>query len=87
MPDQWGNLEELLAGLLEVQHDARNLFVAAHADPKKPRPSLKDLHVPRPGEEPDQTRRVATAEELAQFVKGRGIVRYSPKAPELESSN
>lgn len=79
-PGAWTNVEELLAGVVEVLGDFRNLFVMANSDPKKPRPHLPDVRVPRPGDNGRKDRkRPATSEELATFLQGRGLVRYTPK--------
>lgn len=81
-PGDWTQGEELLAGLVEIEHDFRNLFVLANRDPKKPSPRLDTLRVPRPSDRAEQTKpRPASAEELAAFLKGsRGLVSYTPKS-------
>lgn len=79
-PGSWTNVEELLAGVVEVLGDFRNLFVMANSDPKKGRPNLPPLRVPRPDADGRKDRkRPATSGELAKFLQGRGLVRYTPK--------
>lgn len=79
-PGSWTNVEELLAGAVEVLGDFRNLFVLANSDPRKGRPHLPEVRVPRPGVDGRKDRkRPATSEELATFLQGRGLVRYTPK--------
>lgn len=79
-PGEWDTVDELLAANVEILGDFRNLFVLANRDPKQPRPKLPEVRVPRPGDDRRQDRdRPATGEELARFLKGRGLVRYTPK--------
>lgn len=79
-PGSWTNVEELLAGIVEVMGDFRNLFVMANRDPKKPKPRLPEVRIRRPGDPREQDRkRPATSEELARFLSRRGRVRYHRK--------
>lgn len=60
--------------------DFRNVFILANRNPKKPKPHLPVLRIPRPGDNVEQDRkRPATSEELARFLSSRGLVRYKPK--------
>lgn len=69
----WGNVEELLAALVEVSDAGNRLFFKAHA--KKGTQAPKAIKVPRPeratGEtEPVRRKRQATSEELRAFFGG-----------------
>lgn len=87
-PGEWGTMEELLAGNLEILGDFRNLFVLANRDPKKPKPKLPKVRIPRPGDAARQDeRKPASGEELRHFLGNRGLVRYTPKAEAAGSEN
>lgn len=79
----WGNVEELLAGILEVVDAGNRLYFRAHT--KRGAQQPKPIKVPRPerttGEtEPVKVKRQATSEELRAFFGG--AVRYT--GPPLE---
>lgn len=89
-PGEWTNVEELLAGVAEIMADFRNLFVLANRDPKKPKPRLPEVRVPRPGSANGQDRakkKPASGAELAAFIGHRGMVHYTPKKNDPGSVN
>jgi hypothetical protein len=83
----WGNVEELLAALVELCHESNRLFILANT-PKSRRPHIPPLRVPRPERPDGQTehvhtrKRPASSEELARFFGGS--VRYRPRMAALE---
>lgn len=82
----WGNVEELLASLVELVHEGNRLFVYANT-PKNKRVKIPALTVPRPANVAGDTegvkkKRPATAEEMARFFGG--AVRYEPGIVPLE---
>lgn len=80
-PGKWSTVDELLAGLVEIVGDHRNLFVMANRDPKKPKPKLPEVRIPRPGDATRQAKRAepATGTELRRFLGNRGMIHYTPK--------
>lgn len=57
----------------------------ANRNPKKPKPRLPEVRIPRPWHPREQDRkRPATSEELARFLARRGQVRYHPKTKTAE---
>jgi hypothetical protein len=85
-PGAWGNVEELLAGIIDEQRVSNFYFVSAHVKQgtQVPEPKLvkRPTLVPRTDEPGGQDRpRPLNAEGLATALgKGRGVVRYTPKA-------
>jgi hypothetical protein len=70
----WGNVEELLAGLIEVVDVGNRLYLKVHK--KKGTPDPKPIRVPRPGDaEEEKERRPATSDEIKAFF---GDIRYVP---------
>lgn len=81
----WGNVEELLAGLIEVLDYGNRLFISAHS--KKGAAAPKPIKVHRPKRrgleaEEERERRPATSEELRAFFGG--AARYT--GPSLEDT-
>lgn len=77
----WGNVEELLAGLIEVLDYGNRLFFSAHAKKGTSAPKPIKVHRPKPrgqSEEDVAERRPATSEELRAFFGG--AVRYTGPA-------
>lgn len=84
---EWGNLEELVAGLIEVVDHGNRLFFAAHAKKGSQTPDPIRIHRPRrrgqaADEEAPTERRPATSEELKAFFGG--AVRYTGDRKALE---
>lgn len=83
----WTNVEELLAGIVELTYETNRLIVYANT-PKNRRPHIRDLKIPRPtpaagqGEDVTPKKRPATSEEMAGFFGG--AVRYVPELGTLE---
>lgn len=81
----WSNVEELLAGVIEVVASVRKVLILANS---KKGTNVPDLKVPRPaGVTGEDRKRPATGEELARALgkrmgspsAGAGVVRYTPK--------
>lgn len=82
----WGNVEELLAALVELTDGTNRLLFRANT--KKGVTQPKPIKVPRPSGEPGETepvkrKRPATSEELKAFFGG--AVRYT--GPKVEDVN
>jgi hypothetical protein len=71
--ERWGHVEELAAVQVELLHALLVAFITANSDPKKPRPRITPLHVPRPGEEAPSRpqRQQIRPRELARHMGGR----------------
>lgn len=63
----WGNLEEMLALVVEFIDHSNRMFFAAHNSDKTP--VWDPVRVPRPGRPRNEPRRMATSEELLHFVR------------------
>jgi hypothetical protein len=71
--DKWGTVEELAAVQVELLHALLVAFVTANSDPKRPRPRIAPLHVPRPGEDAPSrpARQMIRPRDLARHMGGR----------------
>lgn len=87
----WGNVEELLAALIETVDAGNRLYFRAHTKKGKEQP--KPIRVPRPTKAPGEDgavrkpKRQATSEEMRAFFGG-GAVRYTgPRVDDVSSSS
>lgn len=71
----WGNVEELLALLIEItdRHDRHFVIANSRKNARKPRA----FQIPRPRDRRGGRKRNATGDELARMVKGLGGARVA----------
>lgn len=87
MPGQWGNAEELLATMIEVLGDFRNVYIKSRPRKKgTAAPNTTPIKIPRPKGRDGQDRdrpKPATAGELAKFLGAQGVqIDYTPALEE-----
>lgn len=86
-PNEWGNVEELLAATVNELRAANHLFLKANVKKGTHIPEPQMVRRPDPAAEEDR-RRPASPEELAAALKiGPGRVRYSPKNDDTETTS